>query len=130
MQNVLVGVIASLCFGGVAYYQFSVIPLHTKVIELTRVTMAQELRNQEQLQTIASIQDSFQEAGKALQGLQVRNQQYEREVSEYLDIFQRHNLVKLASAKPGLIELRVNNATKEVFDAISKDSIRISNTNN
>ena len=42
--------------------------------------------------------------------------------NRYLDIFKRHNLTKLAAAKPGLIESRVNKATKEVFDGIENDS--------
>ena len=42
-------------------------------------------------------------------------------MNRYLDIFKRHNLSKLAAAKPGLIEKRVNNGTK-VFDSIEKDS--------
>ena len=50
-------------------------------------------------------------------------------MSEYLDIFRRHNLAKLASAKPGLIEPSVNKRTKEVFDAIEADSKRISDLN-
>jgi hypothetical protein len=50
-------------------------------------------------------------------------------MSEYMDIFRRHNIAKLASAKPGMIELRINNATKEVFDAIEDDSSRISALN-
>ena len=43
-------------------------------------------------------------------------------MNRYLDIFARHNLTKLASAKPGLIEKRANNATKQVFDSIEDDS--------
>jgi len=43
-------------------------------------------------------------------------------MSRYLDIFSRHNLSKLAAARPGLIETRVNNGTKEVFDALEADS--------
>lgn len=114
---------------GYMYYQLSIVPMKNEIIELTRVTMAQELRNQEQLDTIAAIKDSFEIAGKALQGMQVRNQQYEDQMSEYLDVFRRHNVSKLASAKPGLLEKRVNAGTKEVFDAISEDSVRISRLN-
>ena len=46
-------------------------------------------------------------------------------MNRYLDIFKRHNLSKLAAAKPGLIETRVNNGTKEVFDSIEQDSRNI-----
>ena len=46
-------------------------------------------------------------------------------MNRYLDIFKRHNLTKLAAAKPGLIETRVNNGTKEVFEGIEQDSRNI-----
>ena len=46
------------------------------------------------------------------------------------DRFRRHNLTKLAAAKPGLIEPRMNKATKEVFDGIENDSNLISDLNN
>ena len=46
-------------------------------------------------------------------------------MNRYLDIFRRHNLTKLAAAKPGLIETRANKATKEVFDAIEEISRNI-----
>ena len=46
-------------------------------------------------------------------------------MNRYLDIFKRHNLSKLAAAKPGLIETRVNNGTKEVFESIEQDSRNI-----
>ena len=50
-------------------------------------------------------------------------------MADYLDIFRRHNIAKLASAKPGMIETRANAQTKEVFDAIEADSQRISSLN-
>jgi len=123
------GIIAAMGAAGYMYYQFSVVPMKTEIVELTRLTMAQELRNQEQIATIAAVKESFETAGKALQGLQVKNQQYETQMSEYLDVFRRHNIAKLASAKPGLMEKRFNKGTKEVFDAISEDSNRISALN-
>jgi|TARA_B110000908_G_scaffold146189_1_gene176998 hypothetical protein len=129
MSKLLAGIIVAMGVSGYMYYQLSIVPMKNEIIELTRVTMAQELRNQEQLDTIAAIKDSFEIAGKALQGMQIRNQQYEDQMSEYLDVFRRHNVSKLASAKPGLLEKRVNAGTKEVFDAISEDSVRISRLN-
>ena len=129
MSKLLAGIIVAMGVSGYMYYQLSIVPMKNEIIELTRVTMAQELRNQEQLDTIAAIKDSFEIAGKTLQGMQIRNQQYEDQMSEYLDVFRRHNVSKLASAKPGLLEKRVNAGTKEVFDAISEDSVRISRLN-
>ena len=49
-------------------------------------------------------------------------QKIEAEMNRYLDIFKRHDLTKLAAAKPGLLEPRVNKGTKNVFDSIEEDS--------
>jgi len=129
MSKLLIGIIVAMGLSGFMYYNFSVIPMKNKLEEQIKVIAAQDLRDQEQKATIDSIQNNLKQTTKALSGLQVKNQQYETEMAEYLDIFRRHNLAKLASAKPGLIELRANNKTKEVFDAIEADSKRISSLN-
>jgi len=129
MAKILMGIIAAMGLAGFMYYNFSVVPMKNKLEEQTKVILAQDLRDQEQKATIESIQNNLQKTTQALGGLQIKNQQYEMQMSEYMDIFRRHNIAKLASAKPGLIEIRINNATKEVFDAIEDDSSRISTLN-
>ena len=129
MSKILMGIIAAMGLAGFMYYNFSVVPMKNKLEEQTKVILAQDLRDQEQKATIESIQNNLQKTTQALGGLQIKNQQYEMQMSEYMDIFRRHNIAKLASARPGLIEIRINNATKEVFDAIEDDSSRISTLN-
>ncbi len=81
-----------------------------------------EVANDIQEQTINSLQNDFTLQTNALVELQAKNQEIQIEMNRYLDIFKRHNLSKLAAAKPGLIQKRVNDATKEVFDGIEEDS--------
>ena len=81
-----------------------------------------EVANDIQEQTINSLQNDFTLQTNALVELQAKNQEIQVEMNRYLDIFKRHNLSKLAAAKPGLIQKRVNAATKEVFDGIEEDS--------
>ncbi len=121
MSKILIGVIVIMGLGGWFLYN--------KNVELQRLNVAYEVRDAEQKEAIAAVQENLQKTTKALTGLQVKNQQYEAEMAEYLDIFRRHNIAKLASAKPGMIELRFNNATKEVFNGIEEDSARISALN-
>jgi len=121
ISKVLIGIIVVLSLGG--YF------LYNKNLELVELNKAFEVRNAEQIATIEAIQKNLQKTSRELSGLQVRNQQYEVEMAEYMDIFRRHNLSKLASAKPGMIETRANNRTKEAFDAIENDSARISALN-
>jgi len=75
-----------------------------------------------QKQTMEAMKESYEKQGKALNQLQRKNAQIEAEKDKYLDIFRRHDLNKLAIAKPGLIEIRSNKATKEVFETIENDT--------
>ena len=129
MSKILIGIIIAMGLSGMVYYQFSVLPMQVKLEEQAKVILAQDLRDQEQKAAIEAIQNNLIKTGESLRGLQVQNQQYETQMSEYMDIFRRHNVAKLASAKPGLMEPRFNKATKEVFDAIEADSQRISSLN-
>lgn len=123
------GIIGAMGLAGFMYYNLSVVPMKNKLEEQSKVIIAQDLRDQEQKATIEAIQNNLAKTSQELTGLQVRNQAYETEMNEYMDIFRRHNLSKLASAKPGMIEKRANTRTKEAFDAIEADSQRISTLN-
>jgi hypothetical protein len=129
MSKILMGIIAAMGSAGFLYYQLSVVPMKNKLEEQASVIIAQDLRDQEQKATITAITANAEKTSKATAALQTQNQQYEAEMSEYLDIFRRHNLAKIASARPGQLETRVNEKTKEVFDAIEEVSKRISNPN-
>jgi|TARA_R110000782_G_scaffold37856_2_gene89259 hypothetical protein len=130
MSKILIGIIVAMGFACMVYYQFSVVPMKNKLEEQTKVLLAQDLRDAEQQAAIESITKNLETTSNSLRGLQVQNQQYEIEMAEYMDIFRRHNITKLASAKPGMMEKRINDGTKEVFDAIEADSNRISALNN
>ena len=56
-----------------------------------------------------------------------KNNSMQAEMDDYLSIFKRHNLTKLARAKPGLIEPRINNGTKDVFRVIEEASKEVEN---
>ena len=42
--------------------------------------------------------------------------------NKLIEVFGNHDLTRLALKKPGMIEKRVNNATKQVFESIENDS--------
>ena len=117
MSKILLGVIGALLLAlSFLWIQNS---------KLSSLNQAFELRDQEQKAAIESLQNDFKVQTEGLLAIQSRNQEIEAEMSRYLDIFKRHNLSKLAAAKPGLIETRVNNGTKEVFESIEQDSRNI-----
>ena len=122
MSKVFIGII--LVLGAGVYY------LLIENTRLSQLNQAFEIRNQEQLATIETLQNDFKVQSEGLLALQTKNQEIQAEMNRYLDIFKRHDLTKLAAAKPGLIEPRVNNGTKKVFESIEEDSRNIDSLNN
>ena len=122
ISKILIGVILVMGLGGWFLWD--------QIQRLVELNKAFEVRNAEQIATIAAQQEQFQVQTAALNNLSKKNQEIEADMNRYLDIFRRHNLTKLAAAKPGLIEPRMNKATKEVFDGIENDSNLISDLNN
>ena len=90
------------------------------VLKENNIQLESAIATQEQ--AIESLQNDFALQTGQLNELQKKSQEAQLEMNRYLDIFRRHNLSKLAAAKPGLIEPKVNKATKEVFDGIEQDS--------
>jgi len=122
MSKVLIGII--LVMSLITFY------LYNQNKTLTANNMALEGAVATQEETIQSLQNDFQLQTTSLLELQSKNQEIQQEMSRYLDIFKRHNLTKLAAAKPGLIEPRVNKGTKDVFDSIEEDSRNIDSLDN
>jgi hypothetical protein len=119
MNQLFIGIIIAMSLGGYFLYQQN----ESLKIE----NLAFQVRDQEQAATIKAQQESFERQSQALNSLTARNAEIEGEMTRYLDIFKRHSLNKLALAKPGLIEKRVNKGTKDVFETIEKDSQSLDN---
>ena len=119
MNQLFIGIIIAMALGGYFLYQQN----ESLKIE----NLAFQVRDQEQQATIKAQQESFERQSSALNNMTARNAEIEGEMNRYLDIFKRHNLNKLAIAKPGLIEKRVNDGTKKVFETIEEDSKSLDN---
>ena len=117
MSKVLIGIIVVM---SLATYL-----LWNENSKLSALNQAFELRDAEQKAAIESLQNDFALQTEGLLEIQARNQEIQQEMSRYLDIFKRHDLTRLAAAKPGLIQPRINKGTKDVFDSIEEDSRNI-----
>jgi cell division protein FtsB len=80
-------------------------------------------------QTIRSLEENGRQQIEQMSTLTNVNQQLQSEKDEYLSIFRRHDLQRLALARPGLIEPRINNGTQEVFRQMEEDSREVSQQN-
>ena len=110
MNQLLVGIILVLSLG--SYYLYN----QNQVLTANNVALETAVATQEE--AISTMKNDFALQTKALGDLQAKSQATQLEMNRYLDIFKRHNLTKLAAAKPGMLEPRINNGTKNVFESI------------
>jgi hypothetical protein len=103
--------------------------LYNENVTLKENAVKLEAAVEEQKATITAMQESYERQGQSLANLQRNYNQIEQEKDQYLAIFARHNLNKLAVAKPGLVEPTFNNGTAAVFGDIENDSKAISELN-
>tara|TARA_B000000475_G_C16002019_1_gene449284 strand:- start:172 stop:567 length:396 start_codon:yes stop_codon:yes gene_type:complete len=122
MNQLLIGIIIVLSLG--SYYLYN----QNQVLTANNAALETAVATQEE--AIATMQNDFALQTAQLGELQKKSQEAQREMNRYLDIFKRHNLTKLAAAKPGLLEPRINNGTKDVFDSIEEISRTIDSLDN
>ena len=83
---------------------------------------ALDLKSQEQARAFAALQESYEKQRVANENLTKRNKEITAETQAYLNVFKKHDLTKLATAKPGLIETRANAATDKIFKVIEDET--------
>jgi hypothetical protein len=114
MNQLYIGIILVLSLGSYYLYQ------QNQVLTANNAALEGAVATQEE--AISSMQNDFALQTQQLGDLQKKSQAAQLEMNRYLDIFKRHNLTKLAAAKPGLLEPRINKGTKNVFDSIEEIS--------
>ena len=72
--------------------------------------------------TIVRMDKQMKEQAQAFADLTQKNSSLERDKTQYLSIFKRHNLTKTARAKPGFMEPKINSGTAKVFRQVEADS--------
>ena len=122
MNQLLIGIIIVLSL--VSYYLYN----QNQVLTANNVALEGAVATQEA--AIQNMQNDFALQTKQLGELQAKSQATQLEMNRYLDIFKRHNLTKLAAAKPGLLEPKINKGTKHVFESIEEISRTIDTLDN
>ena len=100
--------------GAYIYYKDTQERLQLSAANLARAETAAEANKQAYDLLIVQQEETQQQ----LQQLNQELQQAEAYQDELIGKLRRHNLTMLSMQKPGLIETRVNNATKAIFDEL------------
>ena len=110
----VIGLVGGVVYGGYYYYKDT----QSRIQTLTENSARLEAVTEEQNNTIDVLikdQEKFEELNRELQtSLDKAN--------EYKDVLigklRKHDLAKLSMQKPGLIEKRINNGTKKLFQSL------------
>ena len=111
-------VIGGLASGGYVWYQDTM----ERYEVLAAEKAALDLKSQQQEAAFKAFTESYEKQRVANDALTRKNQEIQQETQAYLQIFKKHDLTKLARAKPGLIETRANKATDEIFKVIEDET--------
>ena len=117
MRNIMMGVIGVM--GLLIFFLYNQMNYNKEML------LIETVKNTELTVALEETKNSLTKQIQQLNSLSTKNQQYEVQMAEYLDIFRRHDMAQLASAKPGLIETSANERTKEAFDEIEDVTKRI-----
>jgi len=119
MQYIYIIVIAGGLIGGAyTWYQDTM----ERYELLASEKAALDLKNQQQALAFEALQTAMEKQRKANEALTKRNAEITKETQSYLEVFKKHDLTKLAKAKPGLIETKANNATDRIFKVIEDET--------
>ena len=114
MLIIVVGLIGGVVYGAYAYYndtQQRIKTLQENNAKLETVAKTNEI-------TINSLQESQEKFATLNKDLQVKLNQAEEYGDDLRKKLHKHNLTRLSIKKPGLIEKRINDGTKKLFDNI------------
>jgi regulator of replication initiation timing len=95
------------------YYKISSNKIDTLVEANSKLTMAIE----EQKNTIAIIKSRYEQQASSLTSLLASNATLTIEKENLSNKLMKHDLEELSRRKPGLVEKRINDGTKELFDS-------------
>jgi chromosome segregation ATPase len=115
--------------GGYAYHSVTVSNLETQVVQLEANNRTLK-ENQIQLElavktsqeSLRAAEENAKKSEAAMSALTAKNNQLQREKDNAMKIFKDHNLTRLARAKPGMIEKRMNAKTEQVFRMLENDT--------
>ena len=110
----IIGIVGAIGFGAKYYYDTT----QNKIAVLQDNNAKLELVAETNQSTINRLQEDnakMNELSKELQSDLAEANKYKDELIEKL---QKHDLTRLSLKKPGLIEKRINNGTKELFESV------------
>lgn len=115
---VVLGIVGGAIYGAKYYYDSTQATIQRLSAEKALLDSALEQQNA----SIAAMEAEMQKQNTLNNELQANLQEANAGLNEMRSKFARHDLTRLAIARPGLIQTRINNGTVEVFREIEQNT--------
>lgn len=109
----VIGIVGAIGFGAKYYYDTT----QNKIAILQDSNAKLELVAETNQNTINQLQADNEKMSKLSSELQLELAEATKYKDELINKLQKHDLTRLSLKKPGLIEKRINNGTKELFES-------------
>ena len=129
--------VAVIAAGGAAYaYHTTTVAKFEAAVSQLEANNRTLKENQVQLElavntaeaSLKAAEENAKKQGEAMNKLTLKNNQLQKDKENAMRIFKDHNLTRLARAKPGMIETRVNKKTAGVFKDLENDTKELMDT--
>jgi len=113
-----VGIYAAIIIGGYFYYTTTQNKLEAYAVSTAKYELAIQTNNE----TIQRLEDDAEERTASFNELSRQLDISEAYQDSLHELLQKHDLTRLTIAKPGLIENRMNDATKQIYQDMESDT--------
>jgi len=110
---VVIGIVGGVVYGGYYYYKDT----QSRIAILTENSAKLELATSMQSKTIDTLKEDALKFTKLNGELNDKLSSANEYKNVLLGKLRKHNLTKLSAQKPGLIEKKINNASKKLFES-------------
>jgi cell division protein FtsB len=115
---VVLAVLGGVGYGAVWYYNDT----QARIQQLAENNAKLETAVATQRETISVLNDQAEKQAELTAELQGALQEAEQYQDDLRSKLQKHDLTRLSEAKPALVEKRINNGTKALFDSLESDT--------
>ena len=110
---IVLGLVGGVVYGGWYYYKDT----QARIQILTENSAKLEVATQQQEMTISTLVDDAEKYRELNKDLNIKLEAANDYKNELIGKLRKHDLSRLSQQKPGLVEKRINNGTKKLFES-------------
>ena len=113
---VVLGLVGGVVYGGWYYYKDT----QARIAILTENSAKLEQATNTQKQTIDTLVEDAEKYRELNKDLNIKLEAANEYKNKLIGKLRKHDLAKLSMQKPGLVEKKINNGTKKLFESLEK----------